>query len=205
MSGRRGARGTRARRARHRALGHLRQGGRRPCWQLWGETERDRADAVRVAAARGGVVRRIHRLDGRLGDAGAGHGLPRLQARGDVLRPVRAQGPRRAGRADHRGGCCCSRAAVGPDDDDHGRRPVRVRFASSARCGLPSRGPSSTSSSWRRRCGPTTSPATRSSRRARPCAIAAGEWLSTRHDFEVLIDQRRRAGRAARRRAASGA
>ncbi len=39
-----------------------------PSWQLLGEQARERADAVRVAAARGVVVRRLRRVDDGLGD-----------------------------------------------------------------------------------------------------------------------------------------
>ena len=79
------------------------------------------------------------------------------------------------------------REAVGPEMTIM----VDVQYAFDSverRCASSRHGQGSTSSSSRRRSGPTTSPVTPSSRRVRRCAIAAGEWLSTRHDFAALID-----------------
>ena len=50
-------------------------------------------------------------------------------------------------------------------------------------------GSTSTSSSSRRRCLPTTSTAMRDSTAEQPIPIAAGEWLATRYEFADLMDR----------------
>ena len=143
-----------------------------PCWQLWGEAHSADADAVRVAPAGGVVVRRVPRVDGGLGDPGPRPGVHRGQARGDLLGPVRAQGPVRARRLGGDGG---PRGARGgrPRDDADGRCAVRVRLGRARADASPSGSPSTTSSSSRRRSGRTTSTATPRLTAASPVPIAA--------------------------------
>ncbi len=118
----------RDRRHRHRPLGHLRPGGGRSHLEAARRGGADAAaDAVRLAAAGGVVVRGVRDVDRRLGAAGARARLHRREARGDVRRAVRAQGPARAGRVDRRGGARGARGGRAGDDPD-GRRAVRVRL-----------------------------------------------------------------------------
>ena len=116
----------RDRRDRHRALGHRGQGRRRAELAAARRAGARPPDAVRVAAARGRLVRRLRDLDDRLGDARARPRLHRRQARGDVRRALRAQGAARPRRVDRRGRACRARGRRARDDAD-GRRAVRVR------------------------------------------------------------------------------
>ena len=93
----------RARRDRHRPLGHRGKGRRRAELAPARGAGPRPPHAIRVAAARGRLVRRLRDLDGRLGDEGTRPRLHRRQARGDVRRALRAQGAARARRVDRRG------------------------------------------------------------------------------------------------------
>ena len=128
--------------------------------------------------------------------------VPRGEGRGDARAgPYAHNGPARAVGSQHGGARATSARRSAPRS--------RCWSTSSTRSATPTRrsrvlarlGASSTSSSSRRRCGPTTSTATRGSPTEQPIPIAAGEWLTTRFEHLDLMERGADRGRAARHRA----
>ena len=160
-----------------------------PCWQLLGERARDDLTPYASLQPETETYDAFLRVDRRLGGPRARDGLPRGQAGGDVRRAR-----------------TCTRAWSGPTSASRRSSPARGRpsgrtsrswstcstrsaTTSRARCGSPSASPSTTCSSSRRPCGPTTSRATGSSRRARRCAWPPASGCPARHEFRELLER----------------
>ena len=191
MTGRRGALRARDRRARHRALGHLR--ARRRASRAGSSGARRAASTLTPYASLQPevvVVRRVRRVDGRLGDAGARAGLPRRRScEATFSGPYVAQGP--PGPDDRVVEVVARRARGGrAGHDAHGRRRSTPSTRSSGRCGVAERARrATTSSSSRRRSGSTTSTATPSWRRARRSASPQASGSRPGTSSRDLIDR----------------